>query len=163
MEINELKKLRKIIDDEIKLIGVPVNIVSENSIEKSDTKLYFGNYAEYTKALRAWLVAYGIGGPVLFFTNKDASEKLSQSNDFNCVIILFVIGVVVQVILAFINKWASWHLYKGSIDPDHKETCIYRIWSKVNNQSWIDLILDMTSLVVFYIASMMVFNVLLPN
>ena len=36
---------------------------------------HFENYAEYAKTLRSWLVAYGIGGPVLFLTNKDAPEK----------------------------------------------------------------------------------------
>lgn len=31
---------------------------------------HFNNYADYSRTLRAWLVAYGIGGPVLFVTNK---------------------------------------------------------------------------------------------
>lgn len=34
----------------------------------------FQNYADYSKTLRAWLVAYGIGGPVLFRGQKGSGS-----------------------------------------------------------------------------------------
>lgn len=36
---------------------------------------YFQAYAEYSKVLRTWLVAYGIGAPVLLLTNEPLAKS----------------------------------------------------------------------------------------
>ena len=130
-------------------------------LENDDKDGHFANYAEYSKTLRSWLVAYGIGGPVLFLANKDAPAKLANSPHLKAIITLFVAGVALQIILAFINKWAAWHLYKGNVSDGYEETLLYKTWVWINDQSWIDFFVDLGALVAFSAATWIVLSVLL--
>jgi hypothetical protein len=129
--------------------------------DRDDEKTHFQNYAEYSKTLRSWLVAYGIGGPVLFLTNKDAPRKISESPHLSLIITLFVAGVALQIFLAFINKWAAWHMYKGAYQITYQKTIAYRVWDWINKQSWIDFLVDFGALVSFSVATWLVLKVLL--
>jgi len=40
---------------------------------------YFKAYEEYSKVLRTWFVAYGIGGPVLLLTNETLAKAIKAS------------------------------------------------------------------------------------
>ncbi len=124
---------------------------------------HFANYSEYSKTLRSWLVAYGIGGPVLFLTGKDAPEKISQSPDLLLIITLFVSGVALQILLAFINKWAAWQMYKGACIDQHQNTRTYRMWDWINRQSWIDFLIDFGVLVSFSVATWIVLKALVVS
>jgi hypothetical protein len=42
---------------------------------------YFKVYEEHMKTLRAWFVAYGIGGPVLFVTLKEFAATVIASGN----------------------------------------------------------------------------------
>lgn len=121
---------------------------------------HFANYSEYSKTLRSWLVAYGIGGPVLFLTSKEAPAKISQSPDLLLIITLFVSGVALQILLAFINKWAAWQMYKGACIDQHQITWTYRTWDWINRQSWIDFLIDFGVLVSFSVATWIVLRTL---
>jgi hypothetical protein len=44
----------------------PLSIEAERSFEA---------YSDYSKTLRMWFVAYGMGGPILFVSNKDMAAK----------------------------------------------------------------------------------------
>jgi hypothetical protein len=120
---------------------------------------FFANYAEYAKTLRAWLVAYGIGGPVLFLTNKDLSTAFKLSPYRNLIVDLFLLGVALQVVLAFINKWCAWHMYVGEYDESFKSNRAYRVWSWLNDRSWIDLVVDGASLIAFAVSTTLVIRV----
>jgi len=110
---------------------------------------YFGNYADYSRTLRAWLVAYGVGGPVLFMTNEKVSEKIAKSGEAHLIISLFLIAVAVQVIGSFINKWAAWYVYRGHDDEAYKTKDKYKRWAWVNDQTWFDIGVDLVSMVLF--------------
>lgn len=128
---------------------------------KDEEGTHFANYAEYSKTLRSWLVAYGIGGPVLFLTNKDAPAKVSESPYLGLIITLFVAGVALQIFLAFINKWAAWQMYKGACVNGHQVTRTYRTWDWINSQSWIDFLIDLGVLISFSVATWLVLKTLL--
>jgi hypothetical protein len=130
---------------------------------KDDAKGHFDNYSEYSKTLRSWLVAYGIGGPVLFLASKDAPAKIEQSPHLELIIALFVGGVGFQILLAFINKWAAWHMYKGDLESSYKDNRAYRVWGWINDQSWIDFLIDMGALVSFSVATYIVLRILLSK
>ncbi len=132
--------------------------------DAKDYEGHFANYAEYSKTFRSWMVAYGIGGPVLFLTNKDAPAAIAKSPDFRWIVGLFVVGVALQILLALINKWAAWHMYMGAFskfqleqnDSDcsyHHESWFYGLWNWINKQSWIDFLIDVGALSVFAIAT----------
>lgn len=132
--------------------GVPVT--PDTVIES-----YYANYTEYSKTLRTWLVAYGIGGPVLFLTNEAASSKFVASGDARCIVTLFLFGVVFQVFGTAVNKWAAWHVYSDMTDPARAKGWWSHFWSWVNKQAWIDVAVDVGSIVAFGKATWMLLDV----
>lgn len=130
---------------------------------ESDKDGHFANYAEYSKTLRSWLVAYGIGGPVLFLTNKDAPAKLAGSPHLDTIVTLFLVGVGFQIFLAFINKWAAWHMYKAGVTDDYQSTLQYKTWYWINDQSWIDCVFDLIALASFSAATWLILKVMLGS
>lgn len=114
---------------------------------------HYENYAEYSKTLRTWLVAYGIGGPVLLNTNDHLLKLFSSSPLKNWIIFFFLAGVFGQVLLGFINKWCAYHMYLGTCSQDFKDAARYKFWDYVNERSWIDLTIDSLSIASFVIAT----------
>jgi hypothetical protein len=130
---------------------------------KDDAKGHFDNYSEYSKTLRSWLVAYGVGGPVLFLTSKDAPTEIAKSPHLELIIALFVGGVGFQILLALINKWAAWHMYRGELESSYKRSTSYKVWAWINDQSWIDLSIDFGALISFSVATFIVLRILLSR
>lgn len=122
---------------------------------------HFANYADYSRTLRAWLVAYGIGGPVLFISNAALTKKVSESGFANGIVIAFLVGVALQVFLALVNKWSAWHMYAGAHDESFQTKLRYKFWEFINDQSWIDFWVDVMSMVAFVWATWRVLNVFL--
>lgn len=140
--------------------------------EATDHEGHFANYAEYSKTFRSWMVAYGIGGPILLLVSKDVPTSLAGSQHLPIIITLFVIGVGLQILLALINKWAAWQMYRGAYslyqcertdtDQDsHHDTRTYKFWKWINKQGWIDFLCDTFSLLAFSAATWLVLKVLL--
>ena len=50
---------------------------------------YFKPYEEYSKVLRTWFVAFGIGAPVLLLTNERIAEAIKASGEARGVVSLF--------------------------------------------------------------------------
>ncbi len=65
---------------------------------------FYAAYEEHTKTLRTWLVAYGIGAPVLFITHDTLMKAVQKSGEGRSLGLLFLIGVAIQVVLAALNK-----------------------------------------------------------
>lgn len=124
---------------------------------------HFQNYSDYSKTLRAWLVAYGIGGPVLFLTNEKLTLQVAGSGYAKQIIFAFLLGVVLQIALSLINKWGAWHMYAGAGDPSYQRSWRYRLWSFINGLSWLDFWLDVLSLVAFFWATWRVLNIFLVS
>jgi hypothetical protein len=139
--------------------------------DASDYEGHFANYAEYSKTFRSWMVAYGVGGPVLLLLSKDAPTNISGSPHILAIVTLFILGVAMQILLSLVNKWAAWQMYRGAFakyqhhhaDPDcdnHDRSKTYGVWCWINKQSWIDFIFDVSSLVAFSIATWLVLKAL---
>jgi hypothetical protein len=63
------------------------------STETSDRDGYFGAYEEYSKVVRTWLVAYGVGRPVLLFTNERISTAVANSPSAHWIAGLFLLWI----------------------------------------------------------------------
>jgi hypothetical protein len=61
------------------MTGPPVAPTPLPTPSESEAEGFYKVYEEHAKALRTWLVAYGVGGPVLFLTNPIAQERLAKS------------------------------------------------------------------------------------
>jgi hypothetical protein len=108
----------------------------------------FNSYLEYNKTLRAWLVAFGFGGPALFIVNPTAQLKLFASPNARMIVILFLVGAGAQVIMAFANKVIAWCAYR-SFHLDEKACLPVRCIARLEHWFCIDVICDLASLVTF--------------
>ena len=126
------------------------------SEKKKDS--YYSTYAEYNRALRAWFVAFGVGGPVVFLVNQDLGTKLSEVDALMPVAILFLVGAAAQILVALINKISMWCHYYGEANRKFKKTCRYQAARSVGKQFWIDILLDVVSIVAFAIGILIVFS-----
>jgi len=129
--------------------------------DRQQKKSHFDNYSDYSRTLRAWLVAYGIGGPVLFVSNKELAAKVGASAHAEQIILAFLLGVALQIVLALINKWSAWHMYAGAGDAGYQRSWRYRFWGLINDQSWVDFWIDVLSIAAFIWATALVLRIFL--
>jgi hypothetical protein len=120
---------------------------------------YFESYAEYNRILRSWFVAFGVGGLALFLLESPVRVALLASGLTRVVVILFLIGVIAQIVVAFLNKYANWYCYFGEDNPAFLHSSLYRFWSRIASLFWIDIILDILTVVCFLTAIGMLFNI----
>lgn len=131
-----------------------------DKVKKTDGG-FFEGYASFAGVLRTWLIAYGIGGPVLLVTNEKVSEKLSASGLSLDIALLFLIGVGLQVIVALLYKGAMWYLYIGEeVSKKIQKTKCYRISSWLSEAFWLEMMFDLGSIVLFTIATMRLLGLL---
>jgi len=129
--------------------------------ESLGTKDYFEQYWRYCSALRNWFVIYGIGGCILFITDK---AKIFQDIPFifkSLVILLLFGGVAVQIILAFINKCIHWCVYWGDESESFGKSWLYRMAKRVSSWFWIDVAIDLITFAAFVYATLLVIITLL--
>jgi hypothetical protein len=114
-----------------------------------DSAGYYAVYEEHARTLRTWLVAYGIGGPVLILSQEAVWIQITKTGSLPLVAKLFLAGVVLQVVLAAVNKSAMWALYCGEVDLEYAKTKRYKFGSWLSERYVIDLALDLSSMVLF--------------
>lgn len=108
-------------------------------------------YVEYSRTLRAWLISYGIGAPVLFITQESLAKNILESGNAKCIIILFVFGVFFQVLIAFINKCINWIIYaQKNTSPENR--CV-KLADKASNWFWLDIMFDVLTVIVFVLGT----------
>lgn len=113
-------------------------------------------YDAYAHTLRTWFVAYGVGGPVLFMTQQHVSDGIAASGHGRLIVCMFLPGVACQIVLALLNKWNNWFLYSHSETSQLKTSWKYKVPSKISEQWWIDLGLDLATFVFFGLATLKV-------
>ncbi len=123
----------------------------------------FKVYEGHSKTLRTWLVAYGIGAPVLFFTDERLTKGLLSSGQARTVASYCLIGVILQVALAMINKNAMWACYYAEEKPSLKSRTPFRLADWVSRQYWIDLLFDLSTVFLFAIATWKAFNIVVTS
>ena len=107
---------------------------------------YYSAYQYHSNLLRTWLVAYGIGGPVLLLTNDTLWRQLTLSGAVNSIGKLFLIGVALQILLAALNKAIMWTLYRGEGDQQFQKKWLYEIAAWLSVKIGIDLVVDILSM-----------------
>jgi hypothetical protein len=121
---------------------------------------FFDGYASFAGVLRTWLIAYGIGGPVLFVTQTAIAGKLSVSGHAREIALLFLVGVFLQVIIALLYKGAMWYLYIGEEQPELQKTGRYRIAYWLSSAFWFEMLFDLSSIGLFVYATFRVLSIL---
>jgi hypothetical protein len=104
----------------------------------------FEHYWEYAKLWRTWVI--GVAAAAMFvLLNKDIGVT------FPCrakIAALFVLAAGLQVVLAWINKTAAYYGYRTGLNKQigEKDSWWCTTWLWVEQQYWIDFIIDAASL-----------------
>jgi len=106
-------------------------------------------YSEYNKALRTWLVGFGIGVPALFIINKEAQDKLTSSENAEFIIYLFLAGVASQILMAQLNKVVTWCTYYKHEKENKNINCATNFFASMEHWIIIDVVSDVFSLITF--------------
>lgn len=124
----------------------------------TEAESYAAAYRQHATTLRNWLVAYGVGGPALFLTNDTLRNALKGSGFLQLVGWTFLLGVALQVCLAFIDKYADWICYQRCMNPAWPPSCASRLatwWVDANAPS---ILVELGSMVLFAIATVTAFQ-----
>jgi hypothetical protein len=124
---------------------------------------YGGAFDRYEKMLRTWFVAYGIGGPFLFLTQASLREKLVAAPNSWLIGILFLIGVASQVFESILYKMTTWYQYRGEVKNDIKSRRMYKFSKWIEDNYWIDMVFDLSTLTLFFLATLKVFPILMSK
>jgi hypothetical protein len=118
-----------------------------------DAKTYAESYFSFAKTLRTWLVAYGIGAPVLFASQDAFSDLFFNKTVVIPIIYMFLSGVCLQILSAFMYKASMWYIMWGALRDEFKTTIRYKISDWISEQLWIELIIDLVSIGLFVCAT----------
>ena len=131
--------------------------------ESFGAKEHFDVYWRYCSSLRNWFVAFGVGGCILFISDRaKIFQEVSQPMKVKIVASL-IVGVIAQIVLALINKWTQWYVYWGEESVNLQNKYRYKISCKLSTWFWIDILADLVTVVAFAIATVNVFKVLLKG
>lgn len=126
------------------------NMIEHESLNAKD---YFEQYWRYCSSLRNWFVAYGIGGCILFLSDKAALFQKMALKQKRAVVIAFFIGVIAQVLLAGLNKCIHWNIYWGKEDQGFSKTWRYKFSIFLSTKFCIDVVVDLITFGAFGIAT----------
>jgi hypothetical protein len=124
---------------------------------------YFECYADFSKTLRTWFIAYGVGAPVLLLSCDHIWTELESASGAHVIGWCFLIGAAVQVAEALLYKSAMWCLYRGEELPEVKKSRRYEVSFYVSEAWWLDVIPDVTSLALFGYATIRTMLILLSR
>jgi hypothetical protein len=129
--------------------------VSANSAE------LYAAYEEHSKTLRTWLVAYGVGVPVVLLSNDRIWTAVTQAGLARSIGALFLSGVALQVFLAALNKSVMWACYYAEANPGLRKRRRFRVADWFSEQFLIDFAVDVATLVLFAVATLRTFRALI--
>lgn len=116
-------------------------------VSKTDEDGYFAAYAGFAGTLRAWLVAYGVGGPALFLTKDRLADRFMHSPYAGAITTLFLLGVGLQVAAAFVYKSTMWFLYVRESNEDKTARFTYRVAEWISEAFLLEAFFDIASIV----------------
>lgn len=114
---------------------------------------FYEAYAHFSRNLRTWLLAYGVGAPVIFLTNEAAGKKLIHSGQAEIVATFFLVGVGLQVLATWVYKYAMWFLYSGEVDRSFQKYRLHKASDWVSECYLCELVLDMATILLFLAAT----------
>jgi hypothetical protein len=117
-------------------------------------------YSEFAKTLRTWFVGYGVGAPAVVLTQADLRLQLGASGMMAALAWFFFAGVLLQVLLAWVYKAAMWQLYLGETDEDRRNSRWYRSANAISEATWVEVVVDLATIVSFTIATFIAFAVI---
>ena len=114
---------------------------------------FFAVYAEFSKTLRAWLIAYGVGAPILFFQSPDAWAALGKTGQVRPFVYAFLVGIAIQVFSALMYKSAMWYLYMEELQDISATHWKARTSAYLSSAYWLEVVMDLATIGCFGVAT----------
>ena len=114
---------------------------------------YYEPYSDFHKNVRLWFLAYGIGAPVFLVQFPGALDTLRALGLLRVITVLFLAGVVIQILAALIYKTAMWYLYMRELGYLAKTTKRVKVSEWLSIAYWLEFSFDVLTLVLFVSAS----------
>lgn len=111
-------------------------------LQRGDKANFYEAYNSLAKVFRLWLVAYGIGVPVILLPRDAVIAQLKVSSDGRIIIILFLIGVLLQVGLAWLYKLSMWWAYMWETKKLDESSSKFRFIEWFTYEFWIEGLAD---------------------
>ncbi len=117
--------------------------------KESEITQYFEQYWRYCLALRNWLVAFGVGLCMLVMSDRVSLPGYISDSTKKAIVALAFIGVLLQIILVFLNKVIHWYVYSGTECPKFQETKRYRFSDRLSECFWLDIGVDVLTIAIY--------------
>jgi hypothetical protein len=116
--------------------------------------------SELPLKIRAWLVAYGVGAPVLFLSRDPVMNALKAEPDAQFVILAYLVGSFLQVLLVWLYKLSMWWAYLEEMNTIAKGSVRYKFVDWFTNTFWVEGLIDFLSVALFGYATTRILLVL---
>ena len=121
---------------------------------------FYGAYTVFAQNLRLWLLAYGVGLPVLFFQSEAAWTALGTKGVVRPFVYFFLGGIALQVVSAVLYKSAMWYLYMGELGEIGEKTKRHTWSEAVSTAYWLEFLIDVATIVVFAWATILALGII---
>ena len=132
-----------------------------NTHKKSDDSSFYESYASFSRTLRAWLVAYGVGVPVLLVSQQFIAKAIIRAGTGGLVTWLFLAGVAIQVLAALLYKYSMSYLYFAETEPSLKKVPQVKVAVWLSNAIWLEALFDIGAIGLFVWGTFMVVTAVL--
>jgi hypothetical protein len=120
--------------------------------DKEETGFY-EPYSFLARTVRTWFIAYGIGAPVLLFSNAEAWRLLMAKGVAGTVVKLFLAGVGLQVLTSIVFKAAMWYQYMEEIGRLTETSWLYRVSDWLSDRYGLEFVIEVVTLWLFSCAT----------
>jgi hypothetical protein len=116
---------------------------------KTDNSSFYESYAHFSRTLRAWLVAYGVGVPVLLVSQEFIAKAIIRANTGGLITWLFLTGVAIQVLAALLYKYSMAYLYNSEENSELNDTWRVQAAVWLSRAIWLEALFDVTAIGLF--------------
>lgn len=132
----------------------PDGAVNMSQDEQASTPSeYFESYRHYAQVLRAWLVGYGVGVPVLLISQSDIVKPIIASGFTVWIFGLFLLGVAAQVVIALLYKYSMAILYENEYSESEIDGKRLSFAYYMGTRYWPDIVGDATAVISYITAT----------
>jgi hypothetical protein len=131
-------------------LGVPPR--ARKTKEKDETGFY-EVYANFARLFRGWLVAYGVGAPVVFVSQEAVMKALKAATDGWYVVLAYLAGSILQIMLVWLYKLCMWWAYLEEMGSLARGSYRYRFVDWFTNIFWVEGVVDFITVGLFVYAT----------
>jgi hypothetical protein len=140
-----------------RLVGILRGLLHEvdstgycDPLEASD---YWQSYERFSTSVRNWLIAYGVGGPVLLVSQDSVAARVLASGQVAWIGGFFLAGVLLQVVKGIAYRTTSWYGIESTQTPESHTTWQMRVSQWINGAVWLEVLCDVVTIALFAVAT----------